>query len=33
MQMKIEEKSLLERYGQAYRDYSSRVKRLIPYVF
>lgn len=29
----MEEKSLLERYGQAYSDYQGRVKRFFPYVY
>lgn len=29
----MEEKSLLERYGQAYTDYMGRVKRFFPYVY
>lgn len=33
LQVKMEEKSLMERYGQAYTDYKSRVKSLIPYVY
>lgn len=31
--VKMEEKSLLERYGQAYTDYMGRVKRFFPYVY
>lgn len=33
LQVKLEEKSLLERYGQVYADYKAKVKRLIPYVY
>jgi protein-S-isoprenylcysteine O-methyltransferase Ste14 len=31
--MKMEEKSLLERYGQAYSEYQAKVKRIFPYVY
>lgn len=33
VQMKMEDKCLLDRYGQAFRDYSARVKSIIPYVY
>lgn len=33
VQVKIEEKSLMERYGQVYADYKGRVKRFFPYVY
>jgi protein-S-isoprenylcysteine O-methyltransferase Ste14 len=33
LQVKLEEKSLLERYGQVYADYSAKVKRFFPYVY
>lgn len=31
--VKIEEKSLMDRYGQVYADYKARVKRFFPYVY
>jgi protein-S-isoprenylcysteine O-methyltransferase Ste14 len=33
LQVKMEEKSLMERYGQVYADYKARVKRFFPYVY
>jgi protein-S-isoprenylcysteine O-methyltransferase Ste14 len=29
----MEEKSLMDRYGQVYADYKARVKRFFPYVY
>lgn len=29
----VEERALLERFGDAYRDYMRRTKRLVPYVY
>lgn len=31
IQVKMEEKSLLERYGQVYADYKAKVKCFFPY--